>query len=595
MKTYGKITAEDLLVQPQRPVWRIECRPHVMLRLKRVFERIGKASHGYANLNRTPENARELLWFIERYPMVVSADDMREMRRLEKVDLDRERAIDAVRLGDYKPTSLEMALPPRDYQRETIEIAIRTGRVLCADELGLGKTITGIGALLGAGGLPALVVTQAHLQTQWRDQIAKFAPQLRTHIVKKGTPYDITKGPRGVTAPFPDVLVMSYSKLGGWADELRGKMRSVIFDEAQELRHCEDGRGNVTNKYAGAKYIADGAGRRIGLTATPIFNYGGEMFNVMDVLAPGALGEKQEFGREWCRSGFGDKASIAEPEAFAAYLREAGLMIRHTRKEVKRELPGGGRPRGVVHMVEADINEIDKLAGDAAELARIILSKGTGLQKMQAGGELDWRLRHATGVAKAPYVAEFVRLLLDSEQKVVLFGWHHDVYSIWMEKLRDFNPMLYTGKESTTQKDRARAEFLRTTYGSSRVLIMSLRSGAGLDGLQEVCRTPVFGELDWSPAVHDQCVGRLYRDGQFDVVMPYFVLCNNGADPIMADVIGVKRDQVDGVTLNPEERDADGAPLAVAIDPHHIQRLARSFLEQRGISVPTEEPEEKVA
>jgi hypothetical protein len=43
-------------------------------------------------------------------------------------------------------------------------------------------------------------------------------------------------------------------------------------------------------------------------------------------------------------------------------------------------------------------------------------------------GDFDWKMRQATGIAKAPYVAEFVKLLLESEQKVVLFGWHRDVY-----------------------------------------------------------------------------------------------------------------------------------------------------------------------
>src|SRR5579884_3848269 len=43
---------------------------------------------------------------------------------------------------------------------------------------------------------------------------------------------------------------------------------------------------------------------------------------------------------------------------------------------------------------------------------------------------------------------------------------------------------------------------------------MSLRSGAGLDGLQEDCTVGVFGELDWSPEQHRQCIGRLDRDGQ---------------------------------------------------------------------------------
>ncbi|MDI7181059.1 hypothetical protein QMO16_29155, partial [Klebsiella pneumoniae] len=66
-------------------------------------------------------------------------------------------------------------------------------------------------------------------------------------------------------------------------------------------------------------------------------------------------------------------------------------------------------------------------------------------EKMRAAGEFDQLVRQATGVAKAPYVAEFVRLLLESGQQVLLFGWHREVYSIWREKLADYNPVMYTG------------------------------------------------------------------------------------------------------------------------------------------------------
>lgn len=71
-------------------------------------------------------------------------------------------------------------------------------------------------------------------------------------------------------------------------------------------------------------------------------------------------------------------------------------------------------------------------------------------------------------------------------------------------------------------------------------MIMSLRAGQGIDGLQKVCRTVVLGELDLSPAVHTQFCGRIFRDGQLDPVMAYFLLADYGADPVIADVLGIK-------------------------------------------------------
>jgi hypothetical protein len=72
---------------------------------------------------------------------------------------------------------------------------------------------------------------------------------------------------------------------------------------------------------------------------------------------------------------------------------------------------------------------------------------------------------------------------------------------------------------------------------------MSLRSGAGVDGLQQVCNVCVFGELDWSPAMHDQDIGRLDRTGQEEHVLAYFLAAPDGADPPMLEVLGIKREQ----------------------------------------------------
>lgn len=105
---------------------------------------------------------------------------------------------------------------------------------------------------------------------------------------------------------------------------------------------------------------------------------------------------------------------------------------------------------------------------------------------------------------------------------------------------------------------------------------MSLRSGAGLDGLQEVCHVCVFGELDWAPATHDQVIGRLHRDGQDDPVVAYFLVSEGGSDPLMAEVLGIKRGQSDPI-LDPD------APILRPVDQtgDRVRALAESVLERR--------------
>jgi SNF2 family DNA or RNA helicase len=107
-------------------------------------------------------------------------------------------------------------------------------------------------------------------------------------------------------------------------------------------------------------------------------------------------------------------------------------------------------------------------------------------------------------------------------------------------------------------------------------MIMSVRAGAGLDGLQRSCRTVVVGELDWSPKVHDQAIGRVHRDGQRDPVLAYLMVSAEGSDPVVADVLGLKEVQAAGVI-------GQEASLFRANDSgDHIRKLAQSILDKRG-------------
>lgn len=565
MTLFGQITRE--FVSPRsnlrpRPHWRVDCRPHVMARLKRLFSRIDKGEYGSVLLADTPENCRELLWFLDRYPMHVSPRELLEAGA--QAHVAQEETVQLVLSGKCShPLKVKMALPARDYQQVAADLAVTTGRLLLADDLGLGKTVSAITALASAGAFPALIVTLTSLPRQWARELARFTPRLSVHILSKATPYQFERDYHG---EFPDVIISNYHKLTGWADTLAPVIRSVVFDEVHELR-----RGDSA-KYSAAVHLARSAELTLGLTGTPIFNYGGEIFNVLDALSEDCLGTREEFHREWCYLQQ-DKPRIKDPVSFGMYLREQGLMLRRTIRDVGREMP----PLTIVpHEIEANQKALDQVSGAAATLAKLILSSGEGLPKgakFRAAEELSWKLRQATGIAKAPFVAEFVRLLVESGEQVVLFGWHKLVYDIWRERLREFNPVFFTGEESPRQKDLAIQRF---SSGESKVLVISLRAGAGLDGLQHVCRTCVFGELDWSPAMHEQCIGRIFRDGQQYPVIAYFLVADSGSDPVVADVLGVKRMQLEGI------RDPDAPLVSEGVDPDHVRKLAEEFLRQRG-------------
>lgn len=487
------------------------------------------------------------------------------------------RAIKAVRLVGRKPMQC-IAVEHPDHLYVTDRFVVTH------------NTQSSILALNTALSLPALFVCQAHLPEQIQDEIRATLPWLNTHIVKQQKAYSTA----AIDGREPDVLIISYAKLEHWAWDLAGKIRTVVFDEVQEMRHHD------TNRYSAGYHVASTADRVIGLSNTPVYNYADEAFSVVDLIHPGFLGSRDEFKREWC-VGQDGKLVLEQPGAFGSYLREAGVMIARSYRDIGvydddptwwagETPPPGWAPAGEWKplpmpkilpnpvTVDYDTDVIDRAKSDAAEMARLVLATATSTEakkaKFQAAGMLDHKIRQATGIAKAPAVAAYIRMLLAEKERVVVFAWHRAVYELWAELLADFNPVFYTGEETTKQKLASKNAFIN---GNSRVLLISLRSGTGLNGLQNVCEDVVFGELDWSPAVQRQCVGRVARGlRRTNTVTAHYCISDGGTDPLMAEILQIKRNIAEPMMSS------DGEVVQISPpDPDRIKRLAESILAGR--------------
>jgi SNF2 family DNA or RNA helicase len=548
-------------------VWEVTADANVLMKFRRLFPRVKSAKNGAAQITSTEEVCRELQWFLLRHPLPITEKDRFLLDAKAASHKAREKQVIRLLTGETAPRGFPLALPLRNYQAVAADMAYTLRSLLLGDQVGLGKTAVYIALLAQPDTKLAVWVTMTHLQAQAQREIQRFCPGLRAVVVTRTEPYDIGLHPASRQAR-PDVVILNYQKLAKWAEALARHVRTLVFDEAQELRH--DGTG----KYAAAQYLRERATWTILGTGTPVYNYGGEIFNVIEVVKPGALGTWDEFAEAWAgeRDEKG-RAIVRDPRALGAHLRAEGLMLRRTRRDVGRELPALFR---TTHVVDTDPEVIRRATSSAAELARIILAEsGSGFSKMRAYGDIERILRQATGIAKAPYVAEFVKLLLENgEERVVVFAWHHAVYDLLEDALNEYGVVRYTGEQSTTMKENALRRFKAgpEDHGRARVLLLSLRAGAGIDGLQHVCRTGVFAELDWSPKVHEQDEGRLCRDGQTDSTSFYYLVATTGSDPVVMDVLQIKTGQADGIV------DPDQDAVEAQTDPDKIRRLARSVL-----------------
>lgn len=532
--------------------------PHVSIAFKRMFGGIPKGATPPYQLIDTPTRAADLDWFMHRYPLTQSQRAKVQMAiRLDEFRANQVR-LEELRGPGYKPSikhGFREPEKPMPYQVRAAEILRQTGRLLLLDDVGLGKTVSALAACSDGWGLPAVVVVQPHLSTQWVNQYIKRFTHLRAYEVKDRKVRDL---------PEADIYLFRYSNLGAWSD-YAGKLghRLIVFDEVQELRH-----GLATEKGRGAFAFANSAEYRMGLSATPIYNYGSEMFSVIELIAPGALGSWHEFIVDWCFSN-GTHWIVSDPPALGSFLQENGIALRRTcdDAEVAMTLPALHKSPFEVDWNEGDAQSDRELQ---QRLAMRVL-KGGFYERGTAARELDMLMRHETGVAKARAVAAYSRTLIEAGEPVVICGWHRDVYDIWLSALSDHNPVMFTGSESAAAKRRSREAFVN---GDSNVMIMSLRSGAGLDGLQQRCAHIVFGELDWSPQVHVQATGRIHRTGQPREVTAHYLHVNGGSDPVVMSMLGLKASQSHGI-LNPYA----GVSEATPIDNTRIKQLARAVLE----------------
>lgn len=505
--------------------WTIKGEPCVTEMAARLFPG-SERRRGEARFTANRRIIGDVNWLMMRYPLEIAPRD----RELWKNALAQAREHVLLRMNAEKLP--RRSTPPegtfegelREFQKEGLSFLLANPRTLLADEMGLGKTVQALACLAAAKEFPALIVVPPHLLRNWQTEITRFL-----RLEGKPARVCVLTGLKPYQPPEADVYIIHYLLLRGWKQALpQMGFKAVVFDEIQELRH------GGTEKYSAASLLAEECERVIGLSGTPIYNKGSEIWNVVNILDYHCLGDWESFTRAWC-DGYGNHL-VRNPALLGEHLRREGLILRRTKEEVLAELPP---KRRLVQEIDSDNKVYRELMRPVMDQLGSLLAlhpdaRERALLEEQVGrGE-----RQATGVAKAPFVAAFVRALEDSGEKVLLFAHHHAVMDIYRRELAAYRPVFITGRENTTQKEEAVARFME---GKTNLCVISLRAASGLNLQRASC--VVFGELDWSPAVHSQAEDRAHRMGQKDSILCYYLVAPQGSDRDMQDALGLKVSQ----------------------------------------------------
>jgi SWI/SNF-related matrix-associated actin-dependent regulator 1 of chromatin subfamily A len=507
----------------------------------------------------------DLLMLMHRYPVSIgkTAADLWGQQYADLVAAYEERlglaAIGAPKGGGRFKGTL------RDFQVDGVSFMVANRKTVLGDDMGLGKTVEAFAWLDRIDDWPAVIVCQPHVMKHWERKVEEFldAREASRPLAVGGAISWVSL--RGIKAskgaPKADLYLVHYLIIGGWENWIRRRgVRTVIFDECQELRHPG------TKKHDACRTLARTAKNVAGLSGTPIYNKGIEVYNVWNTINRGYLGTKVDFQMTWCSAT--DVQLVEHPQSLGQYLRDRGLLLRRTKAEVLGELP---EKRRVIEPIDADNAKFAELLKEAIALAKDSALVRDPFERGKMEAEALAKTRLATGVAKAPGVIAFLRALMEAEEPTLVFAHHHAVHDLISDALEAFGLVRITGQETMGQKDAAVRSF---AAGETNLCQIALRAATGIDGLQARARVVVFAEFDWSPAVHWQAEDRAHRMGQRDSVLAYYLTTDLGTDPGMLEVLAIKERQALGVMHDKMETQADHALAQAAADRHKADVLA---------------------
>ena len=431
-----------------------------------------------------------------------------------------------------------------NFQKEGLDFLLKSsGNALLADEMGLGKTVQTLSYVATEKQtFPVLVVAPLVTLNNWEREISKFMKKKSRNgriIESESSTSTIIRTGKSKDLPVTDFYIINYELLYKRLSDLsKLNIRTIVCDEVHNLR------SKTTQKYKAVKKLAalPSLSYRIGLSGTPIFNRGSEIWPIVDILRPGLLGSFKEFCEYFCYVNEKGKAIVLENKR--ASLRnelQKHVMLRRKKSDVLKELKDKVRYKEVI---DADtdyyLGELGKIWTKLEEEQK---NAETAFDKSASYQRAIQSERQIAGVAKLPHVINFVKNIMEIEESVVVFCHHKVIHKLLHDSLEEFSPVSIIGGQSDKFRQEQIDKFQR---GESKLMIAGLRAGnVGINLTR--AKYVIFAELDWSPAIHRQAEDRLHRIGQKNTVFAYYLIGNGTLDDHVANILVDKSYEIDSI------------------------------------------------
>lgn len=461
---------------------------------------------------------------------------------------------------------IDVPTPPgralRPYQKAAVKFAMDRRHVLIADGMRLGKTLEGIGV---ANMLPrlksVLVICPATAKLHWNDKLTEWL----THPLKVGYA-------DGDSNPKTPALVINYDILKRHIDYLRSiDWDLIICDESHRLKNPKATRTKLTLGFKSKRAdqrVPPLTGRKwVFLSGTQMYTRPLDLWPVCEKCDPEGLGANWwHFVHRYCNAFQGtfglDTTGASNLEELQFKMRSS-FMIRRTKHDIGTviepveeiiKLPVSGlekiiereRAEALAHFPDLVtlLNEA-RVSENPALLDTITAAYGDRPTTPVAGNDPDElssyiethaalaTTRRQLALAKCNMAVDFITDLLESEQKVVVFGHHRDVVTKIHEAFPGAVKLL--GGMSARAKQNAVDRF--NDDPECRVFVGNLLAAGEAISLR-AADAAVFVEMSWLPSEMNQAKERIWDATKTDSVLGYYYLVVQGSlDEAMATIL----------------------------------------------------------
>ena len=439
---------------------------------------------------------------------------------------------------------------------------------LRADDAGqpAGQTVSKAGAAKAAKARrPSLLVVPASLLGNWRQELARFAPQLKAIFVHRSESAAdlldrIAREPERELAGC-DLVVTTYAlvKKLPWLTDV--SWRLAVLDEAQAIKNASSAQTKSVKRLR--------AETRIVLTGTPVEHQLGDLWSLFDFCCPGLLGSVGAFkdfvrrmGRRSEADAFGPLRRLVQPYILRRLKTDPRIVPDLPDKTEMRTECGLSKKQAALYLqaVEELARQLESLEENSRDTAMrrrgIVLATTMRLKQIcnhpaQYLGQKDRAAYAAAESGKFMRLAEICGPIAERQEKVLVFTQFQslcDPLAWWLEEVFGRpGVVLHGGVPVGKRKDLVRRFQNEDERGDAPpFFVVSVKAGGTGLNLTAASHVVHFDRW-WNPAVENQATDRAFRIGQKRNVLVHKFVCRGTMEERIDEMIRAKQDLAEQV------------------------------------------------